>query len=88
MMKEAQVMNTEKLFGDLVDQAGLPDKAVYSIGEVARILQMSRETVRILCDSPARENHLYCVRTPGGQRRIPARAIIAWLKWNGEDGDV
>lgn len=71
------------------EAARIPLRPTYAVGEVARLIGMSRGTVIILCglwepegmagrDARGMESY----RTPGGHRRVPVGALVDWLERN------
>jgi len=73
----------------ILSLAGVDKKATYKPGEVARILGLHPHTVHYLCAIYEPEDvgevnprGLFSLRTPGGHRRIPHKALEDWLEKN------
>ncbi|MDH4183047.1 MAG: hypothetical protein OEV92_02405 [Nitrospinota bacterium] len=73
----------------MLKAGGVRNKASYSVGDVARLLGVSRGTVVILCGLWEPETMagrdmrgMDSYRTPGGHRRVPVGALVDWLERN------
>ena len=80
---------TEEHLEKMLEAAHIPMRPTYAVGEVARLIGMSRGTIVILCglwepegmagrDTRGMESY----RTPGGHRRVPGGALLDWLRRN------
>jgi excisionase family DNA binding protein len=65
------------LSSDLLDQLGVPatQATLMTAAELAALFQVSTRTV----NTWAKEGRIPCTRTPGGQRRFPAAAVVQLL---------
>lgn len=76
-----------EMLDGLIADAGLTVKPAYSVGEVARILNISQNTVRKICDAWEADGDnagaLRCYRFGAKrERRIPRSNLAAWLARN------
>ncbi|MDH5638747.1 MAG: helix-turn-helix domain-containing protein [Nitrospinota bacterium] len=73
----------------MLGAAGMEERPSYAVGDVARLLGVSRGTVVALCDMWEPEElegrdlrGMDSYRTQGGHRRIPVGAMVEWLERN------
>jgi transposase len=76
-----------EMLDGLIADAGLTVKPAYSVGEVARILNISQNTVRKICDAWEENGEnagaLRCYRFGAKrERRVPRSNLEAWLARN------
>ena len=76
-----------ELLGGLIQDAGLEKKSAYSVGDTAKILNVSVNTIRKMCDewegSGDKSGALRCYRFGiKHERRIPHADLEAWLARN------
>lgn len=76
-----------KILEGLIADAGLTVKPAYSVGEVARILNISQNTVRKICDAWEADGEnagaLRCYRFGAKrERRVPRSNLETWLARN------
>ena len=89
MITEKGRLRAEEHLNKMLLTAKVACRPSYSVGEVSRLLGVSRGTIVILCglwepegmaDRDLRGLESY--RTPGGHRRIPVGALEDWLERN------
>jgi len=85
MEKTRAAGHLERMLG----AAGIEGRPSYTVGDVARLLGVSRGTVVALCDMWEPEGIMArdprgmdSYRTPGGHRRVPVGALVEWLERN------
>ena len=76
-----------ELLVSLIQDAGLEKKSAYSVGDTAKILNVSVNTIRKMCDEwegdGAKSEALRCYRFGiKHERRIPHTDLEAWLARN------